>query len=262
MASRNEPLGFPQLLADLYARWTLDVVVEIAHAVSRDFVARPEFYKADGIAEGIVDFRMEYGSRAGLPDQAQRLEISHPLFGPSDGYPLDAASDKFRALRKPLFDACTVYAERSIADAGASMRQAVLSALELFQPYLKAFDGASVRRSHAQIVSVSDLAFAILRSPGVAQVFGVAPPPAAGWPLDANDAAGALLIRAIGEKLELPGQQKLNEEAFQRVRRVAQEGKGAIEAILSEEGAKPDGLDGLITRIYTWAVAIRDYAPH
>ena len=56
---------------------------------------------------------------------------------------------------------------------------------------------------------------------GISQVFGVSPAPSANWPIDANDSNGALLVRAIGEKLQLGAQQTITEEKFQQCRRVA-----------------------------------------
>lgn len=261
MSPKTTDSSFAQLTGDLYARWTLDCVVDIAYAVSRDFVARPEFYKRGEVSDGIVDLRMEYGTSSELPNPSQRQEIASPVLGGSEGYTVDG-SDKFRALRKPLFDACSILSERSVADSAASMRQAVLSALQLFQPYLMSFDGESIRRSYRQITSISDLAFNLLRSPGIAQVFGVSPPPMAGWPIDFNDSNGALLIRAIGEKLPLSPQHVFSEEKFQRLRRVAQQGRDALVAVLSNSDPAGDRLDPMITSVYTWAISLRDYGAH
>lgn len=258
MPDTSSDLSYAKLVGDLYARWTLDCVVEIAYAVSRDFVVRPEFYKAGDVAKGIVNLRMEYGTAVGFPNQAQRQEIAFPVLGTSEGYVANG-SDKFRALRKPLFDACSVLSERSVADSGTSMRQAVFSALQLFQPYLKSFDGESLRRSYRQMTAVSDVAFEVLRSPGIAQVFGVHPPAAADWPVDSNDSNGALLIRAIGEKLQLSPEHVFDEEKFQRLRRVAQQGRDALVQVLSSPGRPEDGSDAMITSVYTWAVSLRDY---
>ena len=138
------------------------------------------------------------------------------------------------------------------------MRQAILSALKLFQPYLSSFDGISIRKSYGRIVSISNLAFQLLRSPGIAQVFGLTPP-AKKWPLESNDSNGALLIRAIGEKLQLPSQCIMNDEKFQRLRSVAQQGSDALRAILVEQDVSREQLDNLITSVYTWAIALRDY---
>lgn len=262
LACEEEDMGidetqFRSVAGNMYALWTLDCVVEIGHQVSRDFVSRPEFYKAGEISDQIVNLRLEYGTKSGLPNMVQRAEINSPIFGASDGAgPVTMTVDKFRSLRKPLLDACTVFSERSIADAAPAMRQSILSALELFKSYLQCFDGTSIRRSYAQIVSVSDSAYSVLRSPGVAQVFGVNPPPSEGWPLTSNDANGALLVRAIGEKLQLQMAPDLvfTDEKFQRLRRVAQQGSVALESILDTGAGEADGFEDLVTSVYTWAV--------
>ena len=251
-------LDYPTLLGDLYARYTLDAVIETASAVAKDFAARPEFYKGDQVPVGIVDLRIAYGYAALFPNRAQRQEIASPIFGLSDGYAPGTSVDKFRSLRKPLFDACITFSERTIAQSIEGLRQRVISALKLFQPHLSNFDGRSVRLGSQQVVQVSELAFEILRSQGIAQVFGVNPPPPAAWPIGSNDSNGALLIRSIGEKLQLPPEYLFNEEKFQRLRRVAEQGRLALRAILL---TPPNGDldDALVTSIYTWAISLRDY---
>jgi hypothetical protein len=251
-------ITYPLLVGDLYARWVLDTLIEIGYVVARDFTARPEFYKGGEVPAAIVDLRMAYGYTAQFPNRAQRNDIVSPIFGPSDGYVGDAASEKFRALRKPLFDACITFAERTVDQSIEGLRQRILSALELFQPYLENFDGTSIRLGHAQVANVSNVAYDIFRSAGIAQVFGVNPPPSANWPISANDSSGALLIRSIGEKLQLAPEHVVNEEKFQRLRRVAEQGSLALTAILQAKAV--NGLDeALVTSIYTWAISLRDY---
>jgi hypothetical protein len=152
-----------------------------------------------------------------------------------------------------------VFSERSINDPAAAMKQAILSALVLFQSYLQGFDGKSIRSSHGEIESVSDLAYSVLRSTGVSQVFGVTQPPDAGWPLASSDPNGALLVRAIGEKLQLAPDLVFTDEKFQRLRRIAQQGSEALGSILAPGAGEPANFDSLVTSVYTWAVALRDY---
>jgi hypothetical protein len=248
---------YDKLVGDMYARWVLDCVVEIAHAVSRDFIARPEFYKGADIPDDIASLYSSYGNARDFPDKLQREEMSAPIFGISDGYAPNDGSDKFRALRRPLFDACIAYAERTVNDAASGLRQRVLSSMELFPSYLRNFDGASIRSSYGQIRSVSDLSFAVLRSPGVFHVFGVDRAPGDRWPLDVSDPHGSQLIWAICEKLSVDP--AFNEDKFGRLRRVAQEGRQALEAILAEGPTSEDHLDDLVTKVYTWATSLRDY---
>jgi len=251
---------FSVVAGDLYARWTLDALVEVANYVSRDFFARPEFYKAD-VDSVIVDLRMDYGTKC-YPDGAQRTEMCTPIFGISDGaVQAVAADDKFRSLRKPLLDACIRFSERSIVDATAGIEQAIWSALALFQTYLQTFDGTSSRATHEQISSASDSAYRVLTSTGVAQVFGVIQPPAAdsGWPLTSDDPNGALVIRSIGQQLRMPPELIFTDEKFQRLRRVAQQGNAAVTAIVQARPGSDGDFKNLVIAVYSWAVALRDY---
>jgi hypothetical protein len=257
---------FKDIVGDMYARWTLDCVVEIAYQVSLDFVGRPEFYKSNITADvgaQIVRLRMEYGTKVELPNSAQRGAINTPIFGPSDGVgPIaTVAVDKFRSLRKPLLDACTTFSERTVVDADQGIKQAILSALDLFQLYLNSYDGASIRAGHDQIVDVSNVAYSVLRSSGIAQVFGVNSPIGDNWPLASNDPNGALLIRAICEKLQLTSDLVFTDERFQRLRRLAQQGELALESIIDGVSgtASDEDFGKFVTSVYTWAVALRDY---
>ena len=83
-------MAYARLIGDMYARWTLDCVVEIAYAVSKDFILRPEFYKAGDVPDNIITFRIEYGNSAEFPNQAQRQEMNSPVLGASDGYQLES----------------------------------------------------------------------------------------------------------------------------------------------------------------------------
>jgi hypothetical protein len=255
----GQDLLYRHVVGDMYSRWVLDCIVEIAYAVSKDFIARPEFYKGV-VPAGITDLRMAYGNARGLPSRSQRQEMNAPIFGASDGYPSDSANDKFRALRKPLFDACVVYLTRTVADATTPLQESVISALELFQFRLKTFDGVSIRRSNDQISSIFELSSDVLRSDGVLRVFsGVQPSPPVSWPLNSNDSNGSLLIRAIGEKLQLAPEHTFNEEKFQRLRRVAQQGRIALNSILKEEANGEPHFHQLVNDVYAWAISLRDY---
>jgi hypothetical protein len=38
----HHPLNYRQVVGDMYSQWALDCVIEVAYAVSKDFIARPE----------------------------------------------------------------------------------------------------------------------------------------------------------------------------------------------------------------------------
>jgi hypothetical protein len=257
MTQDKQSPGYGKLIGDMYARWVLDCVVEMAYAVSVDFVARPDFYKGSDVPEGIAELRSAYGYARDYPNKSQRQDLNSPVFGLSDGYAPDSGTDKFRALRRPLFDACIAYSERSVDVAAQKLKQRVLSALDPFPPYLRNFDGESIKLTYKQVKSLSDLSYKVLTSKSVAHVFGVDQPPDATWPLDANDPKGSQLVRSIGERLQ-PKDAVFNEEKFGRLRRMAQEGRDALEAILTNT-TTDQSFENLVTRVYTWAISIKDY---
>jgi hypothetical protein len=257
MTQDKQSASYGKLIGDMYARWVLDCVVEIAYAVSVDFVARPDFYKGSDVPDGIVELRSSYGYARDYPNRSQRQDLNSPVFGLSDGYAPDSGNDKFRALRRPLFDACIAYSEKSVDVAAQRVKQRVLSAMDPFPPYLRNFDGESIHLTYKQVRSLSDLSYKILTSRSVAHVFGVDQPPEATWPLDANDPKGSQLVRAIGERLQ-PKDAIFNEEKFGRLRRMAQEGRDALEALLTNP-TTDQNFENLVTRVYTWAISIKDY---
>jgi hypothetical protein len=244
----------------MYCRWTLDGLPEIAYAVSKDFVARPEFYKAADIPGEIVELRIEYGSRSRLPNRSQRLDINSPIFGVSDGYGGDTSNDKFRVLRKPLFDGCIALSELTSNTAPASQKPRILNALDSLRLRLKSFDGKSIRGSYEQVLHVSKAAVGILSSTGVSQVFGVNPAPNHIWPYDSSDANGSLLIGSISDKLTLGPNLTFTADRFQRLRRVAQQGREALILIITTDVAESRAFDALVVSVYTWAMSLKDYS--
>ena len=52
VAAKRAP-PYRDLVANMYARSTLDVVIEIARAVSLDYIARPDFYRG-AVPDSIV----------------------------------------------------------------------------------------------------------------------------------------------------------------------------------------------------------------
>jgi hypothetical protein len=261
--------SYAQLISDMYARWVLDCVVEVAYAVSKDFAARPDCYQSTDLPDDVVDFRSSYGCTRAFPNKAQRQDLNAPVFGPSDGYSLDGGSDEFHNYRKSLFDACTRFLGSTSRDAAPLLKPPIRSAIELFQIYLRKFNGESIHSSYKQIRSVSNLSFTLLRNSGISSVFGEGrKPPTSAWPLDANDPSGGQLISTIGVKLKLTADVVFSEMKFARLIRMAQDGRDALEAILRSEAVDEYATDehptdqhltSVIEKIHNWDVAIADY---
>jgi hypothetical protein len=251
---------FPALLGDLYARWTLDCLIEIGYAISLDFVARPQLYQGDDIPDGIVGLRASYGSNADFANAAQRQAMMAPIFGRSDGLKPDAsnAASSFHMARKKLVDACIAFSERAV-DTGVSMLEdRVRSALVPLRAHFEGLRGKSFSLSYAQMKAESENVIRILTSPSVARVFSVAPA-VKDWPLSSNDPNGAKLVEAAGSALALPAECKLGYTRFILSQRVAQEGGRALPLVLTADPNSEIDLHALISQVYSWGTSLRDF---
>ncbi|SRR5713101_3974916 len=251
---------FSALIGDLYARWTLDCLVEIGYAISVDFVSRPQLYQSDDIPEAIVGLRVSYGTSADSESAAQRQAIMIPIFGRSDGLKPDAsnAASSFHLVRKKLVDACIAFSERAV-DTGVSMlADRVRSALVPIRAHFDGLRGKSVQLTYQQIRAISEIVIKIQTSPGIARVFSVAPPEE-GWPLRSSDPNGAKLVEAAGAALPLSAECKLGYTKFILLQRVAQEGGSALPLVLTADPSIETDLQSLITRVYSWGSSLRDF---
>jgi hypothetical protein len=246
-------------LAGMYARWTLDCLIEIAHAISIDYFSSPEFYQGDA-PDNIVDLWLSYGSVKNFPDKDQRHILAGAIFGESDGYPPKGATnynDAFHKNRDPLFKACIAAQTATSAQSRDGLNQQVLDALPNFQSYLGGFPGKAARIASDQIEDVATTAFAILRSDTVsARFIGTHSPISDDWPLKTSDPSGDKLIGECVSKLKVPGVDMPND--FPNLRALAQAGREALEAIVR---AQTD-LDDLVRKTYSWAMFTGTYEPY
>jgi hypothetical protein len=243
----------------LYAGWVLDGLIELAHAVSIDLAARPQLYTGDDIPDFMSRLRISYGSDVFFADLDQRRAALLHILGRSDGLKPDAttAAAPFFVARKKFLDACTAFSERS-ADSGLPMledrvRQSVIP----LRAHFDGLRGKALDLAASQFDNEFRVAVEVLRSAGVAKVFGLAPAQAH-WPLDDLDANGAKLVEAIGRELPVGPDYSLNFTRFILLQRVAQSGQAALTRVLGADPTAGD-LTPLITEGYAWATSLRDY---
>jgi len=246
--------------ADLYARWTLDCLVEIAHAVSIDYFSNPEFYQGDDTPDGIADLWTSYGSVKNFANKDQRNTLSGAILGGSDGYrPKGAAAynDAFHQDREPLFKACIAAQTATSAQSRDGLNQQVLQALPNFQSYLQGFTGKAASLAHDQIEAVTETAFSILRSNTVSTRFiGTHSPISKDWPLTKSDPNGDKLIAECLAKLKVSSVDMFLD--FPNLRALAQAGSDALGAIVQPT----TNLDDLIRKTYSWAMFTGNYQPY
>ena len=183
----------PRQVAGLYYFSTLDCLADLAYKVSHDFFKRPHLYTTLGsigppkvaIAAILARLHAQYGSNERVLDKAQRDEIYRGLFGQNADYPAEGdESGDFVRLRNELVNACAAFAER-VFDTGVEMlRERVRTTHRPFHQYLTGLLGDSVRWSKDQALSelTESISYAILRSHGVASVFGISTFAKSAWP--------------------------------------------------------------------------------
>jgi hypothetical protein len=250
---------FPTLIGQLYARWTLDCLIEIAYAVSIDFINRPSSYKGD-IPKEIVNLRMSYGTDANFPNTAQRPVMMMPILGRSDGLKPDVsnAASPFYSARKSFFDACVAVQVRTVDTALSTLEGVARAEILAFRNYLDNLRGTSVEQSAKQITAVSNSAINILTSKGVAAVFGL-PPAGQSWPLKSIDSNGANLVDAVGKILPLAPDYKLSFQKFNQLQLAAQAGDRALPLVFTADVTSEEELKNLIEEGYRWWKFLYDF---
>jgi hypothetical protein len=259
MATKTQSGDFPDLIAKLYSRWTLDGLIELAYAVSLDFVANPQSYVGPDIPEVISDFRVAYGTDKHFQNTAQRQAMVLPVLGRSDALKPDptVATSKFHVTRKVFLDACAAFSERTV-DTGLPMLEArVRSSLLTLRAHFEGLRGTAVQTASHLIVDISDHAAQILKAPGVAKVFGQ-DPAASDWPVASIDSNGAKLVEAIGASLAVQAEYKLAQTKFILLQQIAQEGSKTLPLVLTT-GQTESGSNELIKHGYAWGSSLRDY---
>lgn len=174
-------------IGELYGRWALNFLVDLAHAIAHDFVVRPRHYRAvpDEIASILADFRFKLGSDPQWPDAFQRT-LSFKML-----YPVCVAAAPLRA-------AAMTYQGRQ-RETDESLAEAYRQSARDFREQAGTVEGAALATVSHQTASIFDNAKAVFTSPEVAQAFGLTPAPVEGWPFggDFSNAAAALVDEAI-----------------------------------------------------------------
>jgi hypothetical protein len=247
-------------IAHLYARWTLDNVIEFAHAVAIDFTKRPRQYKSvtASVATAVEGLWYRYGTDPDFPDPAQRKLICEPLIGGSDGRQ-GAKSSQFHTIAGSLRKRAWDFSNRQVQTGENNLRAAFLDDAITFRSYLETLqDNAVVRNGNRQVSRAFDLCIGILTDRAIAGVFGRPPSEAKSWPLgESFDENGARLIEEISMALQ-PEAGKVSQSEFVVCQRIAHYGASTIAGVLSYElsPSRLEAIDPLISQAYRWKTAI------
>jgi hypothetical protein len=253
------------VVAELYARWILDGVVEVAHAVALDFVARPRHYRrvSDETAAVLEQFKARTGHEPDWPDAGQRAAIFGALFGVAGGAARNGGNSPFAIAGASLREAAVAFAER-VYDTGVGMlRQRFRDTMIALRAYLSTLHGQVVLLGERQTQAIFDRARGILSDRHVAATFGLPPAPGGTWPLGGTFSGdGAYLVEEISRTLRSQSLNPVLERHLLVLQRVADYGRSTLARVLDEApGWDADGrIDALIGEAYSWEAALRDLA--
>jgi hypothetical protein len=175
---------FSHPIADLYGRWALNPLVDIAHAVSHDIVVRPQNYRQlpDDVAEILTDFRFKLGSDPDWPNAFQRTLSFKVLCQVS------LASPPLRAAALRFSEHPDGHRNAQLVD---EFRNSVVGVSEQLAP----LEGRALFLATNVTRLIFERSVRLFQEPRIAQAFGLPPAPSDGWPLGGNFSGdGAYLV--------------------------------------------------------------------
>jgi hypothetical protein len=246
-------------IAALYQRSVLDPMVEVARAISHDFVKRPRHYRAvpENVAATLEGFRIRTGSNPEWPNATQRAGFFAALFG-----------DAFHSTSTDLMCAAVAFTERSVAMTPDPLADRVRDAAVAFREYLKGIEGRAVSLADSETGSVFQHAIEVFRNKEVAGLFGVPPASGGNWPFDwaveadAASSDGAFLIEEIQQALgPFAFRPILTQHLFILSQRVAHYGAMTIAGVLGAAAGwnKTEWIGALVRDAYNWEKALQPF---
>ncbi len=259
MARKTIPTSKP-VVADMYERWTLDCIIEVAQAITTNFVERPQQYRnvPENIANIIQDLWYRSATDPQFPDMTKRQMIFEPILGPSDSKPGPHTS-QFHMDGAALRERSRAFTERQVETGEDNLRRAFLDTAVTLRSYLETLvENRVVTIGDKQTKNIFDNATQVLLDITIAGVFGRPPSSVANWPLVGSfDDNGARLIEeataALGTSSGPISQSKFI--VFQRIAHFGAETiRGVLAANLSPTTS--EDIDPLIQVTYRWKTAL------
>jgi hypothetical protein len=252
------------LLADLYERWTLDIIPCLGQpcaALCRDY---PQEFKTmpAGTLGTLADLLYRTGYDSDFLDEQGRKALIMPILGDSDGYKRREGSGPFQRSADALRSRAKDFVQRVFTTGEDQLRDAFRDAVTTFQKYLTTVDGNVVADADTRYKKHFDDVVAILQTPQFGAGLGLPPAPAAPWPLRRSfDGDGAMLVRAVSKRAEATsGKPIVTDEEFLQIQRVASYGAETIEAVLTQANILTNkaAADNAISLAYRWWTSIAE----
>jgi hypothetical protein len=254
--AQQPPTVHGPAIARMYARWTLDCVIQSAVAVASDYVKRYRQYSRvpGGTAKALADLRIRTGSDPSFPSADQRAAIFSPLLGGSDAKG-PTSKTSFQNLASAVRAAAIAYSERAVDSGEPMLRQAFVDAARNFKVCLASLSGGVVDLGESETANIFETSVTILSDIAVAVAFGLPPAPAFPWPVDGQlDGDGAYLIEAITQTLQPSTVGTMPQGQFLTLQQVAASGAKLISHLVQSDPEEDP--EQLITEAYSWAMAL------
>lgn len=180
-------------IADLYGRWALNPLVDVARAIAYDVVVRPQSYPdlSDDVLRILTDFRFKLGSDPDWPDAFQRTLSFKVLCQVS------LASPPVRAV-------ALRYGQYFDVDHNAQVLDALRDAVTGARAQLAPLEGQALAMVSRESRPIFERSVRLFQEPQIAKAFGLPPAPANDWPLEGNfDGGGAYLVAQIVSALRV-----------------------------------------------------------
>ena len=241
--SAEAPASHP--LADLYVARALDPVIELARAVARDFVSRPQHHTEASAEETalLTNFRLLVGSHPEWPDAAQRSFASVRIFAD--------LCQSFGAMRLSAIQ----YIEAA-SDSGTPIaRRSVAELWSCCVPTVQPLEGAALSAVADAHSAMLKRAVSVVGSGRLAKAFGMAEV-TEGWPEKVYSPRFGYLCESISQTLALG--HPLRQPVMSRLQRAAQHGAATIVGVCSSslDDADDDRFADVVHSAAAWATAL------
>lgn len=254
----NEPTS-SHALAEIYVARALDSIVDLAGAVARDFVKRPQQYTRASAAETtlLTNFRLLVGKHPEWPDAAQRSFAS--------AKPLARASQPFTAVRLSAIQFVrsasapgSSTARPPFIDAAALARATFIDAAALARATVQPLEGAAlsaVANTHSALLKRAVVA---VSSECVSAAFAVTRPTEGDWPHGMYSPQFGYLCENLSQTLHLDP--PLLQITMSRLQRAAHYGAATVNGVLNPSlaDAGDEVLSDVIHAATSWAAALAE----
>jgi mersacidin/lichenicidin family type 2 lantibiotic len=237
-------------LADLYIVRALDPLIDLARAISGDFVRRPQHHTGASAEETAVltNFRLLYGKHPEWPDAPQRSYAS--------AKPFARLGQSFAAARL----AAIRYVQGASAPGAAIAQRLFTESADQLRAAAQPMEGASLSVVAHTHWALLQRAVSAVSSDRMAAAFGVTAMGSGEGSQRIYSAQLAYLCESMSQTLRLD--RPLGQPLVSTLQRAAKYGSATIAALCAPEfdGADDDRLSEVIVSASTWATALGELA--